>query len=94
MENFDYFDALKESLEQAVNYTKGDKSRCLAFLREQLSRGRPEKMHRLVLHNGCSICLNVITRWWSAWWLAEIELLSTEYDIALTAISCTLKVTR
>ena len=51
-------------------------------------------MHRLVLHNGCSICLNVITRWWSAWWLAEIELLSTEYDIALTAISCTLKVTR
>ena len=29
MENFDYFDALKESLEQAVNYTKGDKSRFL-----------------------------------------------------------------
>ena len=28
MENFDYFDALKESLEQAVDYTKGDKSRC------------------------------------------------------------------
>lgn len=26
MENFDYFDALKESLEQAVDYTKGDKA--------------------------------------------------------------------
>lgn len=51
-------------------------------------------MHRLVLHNGYSICLNVITRWWSAWWLAEIEFLSTGYDIALTAISCTLKVTQ
>lgn len=126
MENFDYFDALKESLEQAVDYTKGDKSRCRTVVREtpipaykadDVARTRKElklsqrglatalgvsprtvesweagKMHRLVLHNGCSICLNVITRWWSAWWLAEIEFLSTGYDIALTAISCTLKV--
>ena len=34
MENFDYFDALKESLEQAVDYTKGDKSRCRTVVRE------------------------------------------------------------
>ena len=121
MENFDYFDALKESLEQAVDYTKGDKSRCRTVVREtpipaykadDVARTRKELKlsqrglatalgvsprtveHRLVLHNGCSICLNVITRWWSAWWLAEIEFLSTGYDIALTAISCTLKVTQ
>jgi len=35
MENFDYFDALKESLEQAVDYTKGDKSRCRTVVRER-----------------------------------------------------------
>ena len=34
MENFDYFDALKESLEQAVDYPKGDKSRCRTVVRE------------------------------------------------------------
>ena len=34
MENFDYFDALKESLEQAIDYTKGDKSRCRTVVRE------------------------------------------------------------
>ena len=36
MENFDYFNALKESLEQAVDYTKGDKSRCRTVVRERL----------------------------------------------------------
>ena len=42
MENFDYFDALKESLEQAVDYTKGDKSRCRRFLhiRQMMWPGR------------------------------------------------------